>query len=150
MRSNRTLTQFIVNKIESFLEHGKSNFLPETAGNTTISLTTSGDIDVLSILLFNKEIAKLSFDGSLFLAIELFDGGFYDKNGCPSRTTRERQNGILDLLGEEVLIPEGVRVFIDPSDNGCYVGKKQQRRRIGKGFSSVTLQPHHCEVSFYG
>ena len=126
-RSNRALTQFVIGKIDEYLDLGPERFVNAAGGNTSVTLTRDGDADTLGVWLFDQPIAELFFLGGRFEAVAVIDGSFYDKAGRPSRTTRERLNGILDHLGEICFIPGGVRVFIDPEDERTYVGRQARR-----------------------
>ncbi len=141
-RSNRALTQFVTAKIDEYLDRGIRGFEPDTAGNTSVTLSVHGDVEVLGVWLFDEPIAEMTFVEGYFEGIVVIDGNFYDKAGRPSRTTRERLNGILDHLGEACFIPEGVRVFVDPEDEAVYVGRKAQRLPFGKGHKSVAIGAH--------
>lgn len=147
-RYNRTLTQFAVGKLEEFLELGAERFVGASAGNTAAFVREDGDITSLVFTLFDQEILSLSFDGRRFLGVTVSDGSFYDKAGNPSRTTRERQNGVLDAMGEQCLIPERVRVFVDKESNQCGVGRGAIYQRLGRGLAPVTIIANPVEVLF--
>ena len=126
-RSNRQLTQFAVDKLRQYIIYGPDNFKNEKAGNTEVILNRCDECTgaSVSIKLFGKEILRLvtnPFHPTVFLGVGVFAGDFYDSKGRPSRTTRERLNGLLDALGYACFIPEGVRVFIG-EDESCYIGK---------------------------
>lgn len=126
-RSNRQLTQFAVHRIGCILDCGPG-FLPESdsAGNTEVSTR----FEEASVRLFGKEILFLGFQASRVVTVVVRSGDFHDSKGRPSRTTRERLNGLLDLLGDRGIIPEGTRVFL--TDDGCRVGKGDQSQPLGK------------------
>ena len=98
-RSNRQLTQFAVSRLRSFIRNGIQGLSEEVQGNTGVLATED---DVFRITLFGKPILCLHAD-----AVHIHAGDFYDSLGRPSRTTRERLNGLLDALGDENIIPEG-------------------------------------------
>jgi hypothetical protein len=148
MRSNRALTQFAVKKLNEFLESGAHSFVDETQGNTSVTIQTDGDMKHLVFWLFGQAILELSFDEALFLDAVVYDGKFYDSKGRPSRTTRERLNGLLDALGQECLIPEGVRVFFAEEDGGCFVGLGKNCQPIGDGFSPVIIEANSTKLIF--
>lgn len=147
-RLNRSLTQFAIGKIDEFIDLGPERFQNAGGGNTSVTLEKDGDLNILGVWLFDKPIAELVFDGIRFLEVTVYDGGFYDKAGRPSRTTRERLNGILDHLGEACLIPEGVRVFLDTVTDSAFVGRQQVRRPIGRGYEPVTIEAHPITLEF--
>ena len=119
-RSNRQLTQFAVDGLSDFIRDPA--VYSETRGNTTISVYMDSltQEPVFQVLLFGVSIFELSAQ-----CLTLRNGGFFDSKGRPSRTTRERLNGLLDTAGQLRLIPEGVRLFL--ASNGqkdtCLVGK---------------------------
>lgn len=147
-RSNRQLTQFAVDKLHSFLRDGNA-FEPGAAGNTAVALRFDGDYDVLTFTLFERRILEVFFDGQHCSHIVVHNGDFYDKAGRPSRTTRERLNGLLDALGEECLIPEQVRVHLDADNQEeCYVGRRGVRQRLGFDFPPVAIHSDSVRLTF--
>jgi hypothetical protein len=151
-RSNRPLTQFAVGKVAEYLDLGPERFQNAAAGSTSVTLNQEGDTDILGVWLFDQPIAELLFVNGKFNCVALSDGGFYDKAGNPSRTTRERQNGILDYLGDAGLIPEKVRVFLCKDlANGsqCYVGRDTDREPFGKGHADVVIGANPTNLEFY-
>jgi len=131
-RSNRQLTQLAVEAVDLALEYG---FLIGTtiAGNTEISSSGEG----VQVKLFGKEILFLDFQANRVTTVVVRSGNFYDSKGRPSRTTRERLNGLLDLLGDRGIIPEGTRVFL--TDDGCRVGKGDQSQPLDKDNPAASL-----------
>lgn len=151
-RSNRPLTQFAVGKIAEYFDLGSKRFQNATAGNTSVTLNQEGSTDILGIWLFDQAIAELFFVNGKFDCVALFDGGFYDKAGNPSRTTRERQNGILDYLGDAGLIPEKVRVFLckdHANGSRCYVGRDTDCEPFGKDHVDVAIRSNPINLEFY-
>lgn len=118
-RSNRTLTQFAVDCLLDFVR--EPSIFNETRGNTTVSVHMDRLTRELTfqVFLFDQSIFELSSQ-----CLTLRNGDFFDSKGRPSRTTRERLNGLLDTAGELSLIPKGVRLFL--GHNGqketCFVG----------------------------
>jgi hypothetical protein len=147
MRSNRPLTQFAVRKLEEFLQAGESGFVPCAEGNTSTSIERDGDLTVLGFWLHSARILELVFDGEQFIEAILYDGGFFDGDGRPSKTTRERLNGLLDALGEACLLPEGIRVYLDGPT--AYVGRRGDiRMPLGRGHASVAIGSNPVKVEF--
>ena len=151
-RSNRQLTQFAVDKVRQYLVGGPEGFKDETAGNTTVELDKCPCCPrtALRVLLYDKVILSLivsPLNPRLIAGIMVASGDFYDSKGRPSRTTRERLNGLLDALGASNFIPEGVRVFIR-DDNGCYVGKGDACRSFDAGQPAVIMLSHPSDVVF--
>jgi hypothetical protein len=118
-RSNRTLTQFAVDRLSSFVRD--PSVFSETKGNTTVCVHMDKRTQDLTfqVFLFGASIFELDSQHLI-----LRNGGFFDSKGRPSRTTRERLNGLLDTAGDLNLIPEGARLFL--GHNGqketCFVG----------------------------
>ena len=120
-RSNRQLTQFAVDTLKHCLDNGISCDTV-SAGNTEVCVFPYAINQTrYSVALFGKEILVLFLGGQNPL-IHLRTGDFYDSKGRPSRSTRERLNGLLDFLSSEQLLPEGLRVFIR-KDGVCCLGK---------------------------
>ena len=137
-RSNRQLTQFAVHRIGCILDHG-TGLLPasDTAGNTEVSTR----LNEAHVKLFGKKILSIELDEGKILSITVRSGDFYDSLGRPSRTTRERLNGLLDYLGSRGLVPSGVRVFIGEK-GGCCIGRENVTKGFGIENPSVTIQAH--------
>ena len=154
-RSNRRLTQFAVRKIEQFLSKGPEQFINETQGNTSVEFhqcPQSGCmLRTLRVKLFDEVILSLilsPINPRTPSGIVLFGGNFYDGYGCPSRTTRERLNGILDRLGEIGFLPEGVRTFIDKDTNECRIGLGAASKVFGRDSSRVVMLAHPNDLMF--
>lgn len=151
-RSNRQLTQFAVNKISQYFKAGSKYFASEKAGNTMVSLH---DCEIcprksLKVSLFDKEIMEViinPLDDKNISGVLVACGDFYDSKGRPSRTTRERLNGILDSLGENGFIPTGVRVFLR-EDGTCCIGKGEECKILSDESPKVGLLAHPDLVLF--
>ena len=151
-RSNRQLTQFAVDKIRQYMVHGPEDFKNETAGNTEVILEDCPTCPrtALVIKLFGKEILRLvvnPFNPRVIAGMCVFTGDFYDSKGRPSRTTRERLNGLLDVLGSANFIPEGVRVFLR-EDGSCCLGKGDACKHFDAGNSKVLILAHPTDLVF--
>ena len=119
-RSNRTLTQFAVDSLSDFIRD--PSIFKETRGNTTVSVHMDRVTQepTFQVFLFEESILEVSSQ-----CLILRSGGFFDSKGRPSRTTRERLNGLLDAAGSLSLIPEGVRLFMghNGQKDTCFVGR---------------------------
>lgn len=151
-RSNRQLTQFAVDKIRQYLVYGPENFVDETAGNTKVVLEDCPCCPrvALVVKLFDKEIIRLvvnPFNPRVIAGICVFTGDFYDSKGRPSRTTRERLNGLLDSLGTNRFIPEGIRVFLR-EDGSCCVGKGDACKQFDAGNAEILILAHPTDLVF--
>ena len=153
-RSNRTLTQFVVNKIRWAMVYGPETMVREKAGNTEVAIDVCGHCDRpshLVVRLFDKEILRLFFspiNHRAVYGVMISTGDFYDSKGRPSRTTRERLNGILDALGEAKFLPEGVRVFIHSETEQCCIGKGEVSRTFDSGSPRIMLLSHPRDLVF--
>ena len=151
-RSNRQLTQFAVDRIKYHIAKGP---VPGTsaAGNTEVEVRRSSCCDrpdQILVKLFNKLIMKIYLspvNNRTPVGIVLQTGDFYDSKGRPSRTTRERLNGILDSLGAFNVIPEGTRVFIG-EDGTCHIGKGEVSQVFNLEKPAVSLSAHPTEIIF--
>ena len=152
-RSNRTLTQFVVDKVRQAMVYGLDTVKAEKAGNTQV------EVDLweaprwyhLVVRLFDKEIVRIYFspiNKRAVCGVMLSTGDFYDSKGRPSRTTRERLNGILDALGAAKFLPEGVRVFIHAETQQCCVGKGDACKTFDSGSPKVLLLAHPTDLVF--
>ena len=150
-RSNRQITQLTVNQLHKALAHGPERLTKSVFGNTEVEAIhyacKLSEGPHIEIRLFGKAICQLytsPVNSQKIIGTILKTGDFYDGKGRPSRTTRERLNGILDALGSVCVLPEGVRVFFD--ENGeCCLGKGQACVKFDSTRSAVTLlaDPHN-------
>ena len=154
-RSNRQLTQFVVDRIRYAIRYGADKLSAHSiAGNTEVDVDTCDSCPRpahLVVKLFGKEIARLYFspiDTKKIADLMVSSGEFFDSKGRPSRTTRERLNGILDALGDAKVLPEGVRAFIDGETGQCRVGKGDGFQRFDAESQRVVLLSHATEVVF--
>lgn len=140
-RSNRQLTQFAVDKIRSYLNSDFVVFSCETAGNTEVRKEVKGNRVFYTVNLFGKVILSIeanSASPAALEAVQIQAGDFYDSKGRPSRTTRERLNGLLDFLGAEGYLPQGTRVFLREDDT-CCVGKGDKAQIFDQTRPSASL-----------
>ena len=148
-RSNRQLTQLAVNKVQQYLTHGPSGFTPFSAGNTSVDVDRRSSPHLV-VSLFNKEIARLimnPLDHRAVAGLVVSSGDFYDAKGRPSRTTRERLNGLLDALGTAGFIPQGVRVFLR-EDGACCVGKGDTCKNLDSKTPKAAILSHPSDLVF--
>lgn len=143
-RSNRQLTQFAVDRLKGFFMGGAVEG-KSTAGNTEVECQTCRRYPYAPpqyvVNLFGKQIVRIytsPTDHQTPIAIMISTGDFYDGKGRPSRTTRERLNGILDFLCTSKHLPEGVRVFIR-EDGMCCVGKGEACRVFDRSNPAAVL-----------
>lgn len=151
-RSNRQLTQFAVNKVRQYLILGPDEFSDEAAGNTRVSFFSCGQCErkTVKICLYGKKIMELvvnPLNPRVIAGMFIHSGDFYDSKGRPSRTTRERLNGLLDALGQANFIPEGVRVFIR-EDGSCCIGKGDACKQFDAGKPVIGMLSHPNDLVF--
>ena len=151
-RSNRQLTQFAVNKLRQYMVYGGEAFQDEAAGNTSVRLIKCDACPSthLEVSLFGQKILHIvpsPFNERVVAAVAVFTGDFYDSKGRPSRTTRERLNGLLDALGVAGFIPEGVRVFLR-EDSSCCLGKGEACRPFDAGNPKTFILSHPTDLVF--
>ena len=98
--------------------------------------------------LFGKQIVRVytsPLNHQTPIAITISTGDFYDSKGRPSRTTRERLNGLLDFFCSQEYLPEGVRVFLR-EDGMCCVGKGDYARVFDKSHPAAILMASKTDL----
>lgn len=153
-RSNRQLTQFAVSKVEQFLRN-PAGFTNSTQGNTSVEYHKCSADDcllrTLRVRLFGEVIFSLilsPIDPRVVSGIVISGGDFYDSKGRPSRTTRERLNGLLDSMSECNFIPQGVRAFISRDTEECFVGIGEGCRPLDRDHPRVVLLSNPTQLVF--
>lgn len=153
-RSNRQLTQLAVDQLRTALTYGPSGLPPRKFGNTEVKVVECtcpcNRAPYIEFSLFGKPIMEVytsPMNNRLIIGTIVKTGDFYDSKGRPSRTTRERLNGLLDALGDAGFLPKGVRVFLR-DDGGCYVGKGDACRRLDSGSTAVAFLTHPTDIVF--
>ena len=152
-RSNRQLTQFAVDRLRYAMVYGPSKVEKMTNGNTEVEAEICTHCDRpahLVIRLFEKDILRVIFspvNPRVVAGLVVQTGDFYDSKGRPSRTTRERLNGLLDSLGTAGFIPDGVRVFFR-EDGSCAIGKGSACKSFDAGAPAVLLLSHPTDLVF--
>lgn len=149
-RSNRQLTQFAINRFRGYLMEGAPGI--STAANTEVEYETCDCCPErpphIVVRLFGKEIFRAytsPLNGRAIVGIQLKTGDFYDSKGRPSRTTRERLNGLLDYVCSVGYLPDGVRVFIR-EDGHCCVGKGEASKVFDKSNPAVVVMGHPTDL----
>ena len=143
-RSNRQLTQFAVDQFKKFTSGKDVDLIARVQGNTATSvhLDRFNNKTTFQVFLFGTCIFEV--DSTHIIAR---NGGFLDSQGRPSRTTRERLNGLLDAAGELGWIPEGVRVFTR-EDGSCALGKSDACKPLGAGAPEAVLISRPSDLVF--
>ena len=149
-RSNRQLTQFAVDRLRGQLMSPTPGI--STAGNTEVELEQCSCCterpDHIVVRLFGKEIFRAytsPLNGRTIVGVQLKTGDFYDSKGRPSRTTRERLNGLLDFVCGQKLFPEGIRVFLR-EDGPCCVGKGDAAKVFDASNPTVVIMAHPTDL----
>tara|TARA_B100000035_G_scaffold315377_1_gene335618 strand:+ start:1641 stop:2102 length:462 start_codon:yes stop_codon:yes gene_type:complete len=150
-RSNRQLTQFAIDQIRGHLSAGPVAGVSK-AGNTEVEVDVCncGRPPHIIVRLFGKEILRIfmsPLNSRVVAGIMLRTGDFYDSKGRPSRTTRERLNGLLDFLCTGGFFPEGLRVFLR-DDTGCYVGRGEACKAFDANNTAACLMTHPRDLVF--
>jgi hypothetical protein len=131
-RSNRQITQLTCDAV-----------------NTRVEFQSMGrGFGRVLVKLFGKPIMECVASKEEVTHGALYTGDFYDSLGRPSRTTRERLNGLLAQAGDNGAIPSGVRVFINKETGQCCVGKGEHCRLLDKDHTAVYIQPNPLELLF--
>ena len=150
-RSNRTLTQFAVNEVSRYLTQPDLANSPSRAGNTQVEYDGCNHCDRpvhIVVRLFDKEILRVytnPLNRNAVAGIKIQAGDFYDSKGRPSRTTRERINGLLDFLCTKKCLPEGVRCFIN-EEGQCCIGKGSSCKPLGRDNPAVVVMAHPSDL----
>lgn len=138
-RSNRLVTQRVCDVIERYLRGELSDIFQTEIGNTSVAYGGNN----LIVTLFGKPICLLQEE-----VLSFYGGGTYESCGNPTRTTRERINGILALLGDHEVIEDGVRVFVDRETGECRLGKGDRYQVFTVDDSLVAIEANTQELSF--
>ncbi len=148
MRSNRQLTQFAVDRVKGLLMGATDQ---SAAGNTTVE---RDDCDCcerpshIVVRLFGEEIIRFytsPLNNRIIVGALVSAGNFYDSKGRPSRTTRERLNGLLDFACRQNFFPEGIRVFIR-EDGDCCIGRGDTFRALNSSNPRCILVGHPTDL----
>jgi len=137
MRSNTYPTQKAVYALLDFIR--EIPFSRRSLGDTVVDVRRNVDIaeQIFSVTVFDRLVMQVRKEGNEIVDIYVFSGFYYDADGNPTRTVRERLNGLLDTLGEEGIIPLGVRVIMDKEYNMCYLALNDDM---------VALNKHYCDM----
>lgn len=149
MRSNRRHTQQAVNALHDYVNGNAA--LRTISGDTTteVILDCNKKDSGFLVSLFEKPILRISKENNKVSEIFIFSGFYYDRDGNPTRTTRERLNGLLDALGDLALLPQNVRVIIDQEYKIVYVNHMENRVALNKDYCDVVgIIPDKDELIF--
>ena len=150
-RSNRTLTQFAVDRVDGYLRQKPPVIGYSSAGNTTVEYDNCDHCDRpvhIVVRLFGKEILRVytsPLSGSTVAGLRIQTGDFYDSKGRPSRTTRERINGLLDFFCTNGCLPEGVRCFVNELGQ-CCIGVGESCKVFDQGNPAILLMAHPSDL----
>jgi hypothetical protein len=129
-RSNRPLTQFACGCLDLFLS------LPgyrtdRSKGNTTIKCFKDEPFRKFKTFVDDEEVLELIVFQDEPVAVKVSTGDLLDDDGHPVDYVVERLNGLLDSLGTHRIIPFGVRMFYDKTDEVFCLGKGEQKIPVG-------------------
>jgi hypothetical protein len=151
IRSNRPLTEFACTHLGLFLTGHYEGSGKRTKGNTTVVYEIEKQIQKLRVFLFGEEILSVVLNNWKVFSIRVSFTSFYDHFGQPTTTTSERLNGLLDRLGAYQIIPNGTRVFRDPSQDLAYLGRGENKIAVGQEYAdSVYIRPNPDELDIVG
>jgi hypothetical protein len=139
VRSNRPLTEFACTHLGLFLTGYYDGLGERSKGNTSIQYEVKKDIQVLKVSLYDEEILEVKMSNWKACSVKVSFTSFYDDEGKPTTTTIERLNGLLDRLGSYRIIPEGIRVFRDPSQGVAYIGSGDNKIAVGKKYVTAVM-----------
>ena len=151
-RSNRQLTQFAIQSVQSLIKTGPRPGI-FSAGNTEVKADYCGDCNRPAHIvceLFGKEILRLymsPLNPHRVVGMMISSGDFYDSKGRPSRTTRERLNGLLDFLSTAGYLPDGVRCFLK-EDGQCAVGKGESSTVLSSETPRILLMANPIDLIY--
>lgn len=149
MRSNKLHTQRAVNAVNAYLDG--HFYTTAKSGDTTVSVLYNKDNEDEGVMvsLFERPILKLFKQAGKLTELIILSGFYYDGEGNPTRTARERLNGLLDALGERQIIPPRVRVVIDPEYQIAYVNHGENKIALNKYYCDIVgITPDPEEISF--
>jgi len=149
MRSNRMHTQRAVDALHNYLD-GK-RFPPIVSADTKaeILVDDQGNDQGMLFSLYDRPIMKILKTEQKITDIYVFSGFYYDMDGNPTKTTRERLNGLLDALGTEKIIPCGVRVIIDREYSVVYLNHNDNKIALNKNYcDAIVIIPDPIELRY--
>lgn len=141
-RSNRPLTKFACDHLDSFLK-GKVEMLFVRNENTSVEARIwPNGVSTFAAFLYDTEILTVILEYGEPTSVIVGIGNSFTPEGYPKKTTIERLNGLLDELGGHGILPEGVRIFKDRIENLFYLGKGDNKIAVGKGLALIVrLEP---------
>ena len=154
-RSNRRITEFACSLLDFFLaEHFRGSGSREK-GNTRVSYRITRQLQSFHVYLYDEPIFRVFCEDWEPFSVWVCTTSFFDGNGAPTRTTRERLNGLLDRLGVHGVLPLGVRIFMDKESseyNPLFrVGNTERSVAVGQDIATtVCISPNQFELLITG
>ena len=150
MRSNTYPTQKAVYALSDFIQ--SMPFLSRSFSDTIaeVSFDDLSSEEVLSFTVCNRLIMQVRKKAGEILDVYVFSGFYYDFDGNPTRTVRERLNGLLDALGDKGIIPVGVRVIVDKEYSMCYVARGDNMVALNKDYCDMIGIKPCCDSLVFG
>lgn len=115
-RSNRMLTQRVISDLGHFYS------IDADHNNRRVYKRTHGPIEVT----YDSVLFEVHHSGNIILTIDkdagttVFSGGYHDRQGNPTSSTRELINGVMDTLEAHGKAPH-VRVYISKEERQCFI-----------------------------
>lgn len=141
LRSNRMLTEYAVQHVLKYVGAQKPE--PNEYNYLNTQVRVNEDLSLV-VSLFGRSILFIDRTESDDIdKVYVFTGDFYDRDGNPSDTTRERLNGLLAALGDACVIPKRVRVFMQPYSPEeqdyrlCYLGSGEEKILFNKDYATI-------------
>ena len=129
-RSNRPLTQFALGCLDLFF--GISNYSTNRSrGDTSVRCTIEGNVKKFKTFVFGEQIIEIVMFDDEPVDVSIYVGQTFSPDGGPTDAVVERLNGFLDALGSYAVIPVGVRVFRDRTEEISYLGRNEQKVPVG-------------------
>lgn len=129
------LTQRAVEHVLQYVS--TTNPKPDQWQHLNTEIRVDQDLSLTVSLLGNPILRITRMKSGRLDKVYVMSGGFYDNDGNPSGLTRERLNGLLAALGDALIIPKKVRVFIEHDYEMCYVGSGEQKVAFNKDYSNM-------------
>jgi hypothetical protein len=137
MRSNSFVTQRVVLGFKDYLRGVLADSRECCETNLHIMRDASGSDVGLFVNIHENTILSLFRDEKThgFDSVIVTTGFYYDNDGNPTKIARERLNGLLDALGDENILPKGIRVYVDAEFGVCYLKHEETRLPLSKHYN---------------
>lgn len=138
MRSNQYTTRQVITTVKDYLNGLATRSKKEFGLTASKIVLDENDKDVgFLVTLGGRPILKINKDPEGLRDVYIFSGFYYDTDGNPTNLTRERLNGLLDFLGDENVIPRGVRVIFESESNVCFVHCNGSKTVLNRDYCNI-------------